>query len=216
MAHSRNIRGACGFTLLEMVAALAILALIVGSIAAGIRLASRSMERGEAVARDAARLRATVGIVERAVRSLSPLPLPDGDKTAVYFSGEGDRLRFLTDLAPATIGGGGARLISFFGLSGPEGGLAVATAPAFRPGGAGSWEGTEGARLLVPGATDISFTYSGGPSKGGSWEWLSEWKPDESRSFPAAVRVEFNVPGEEGPQKTAFVVPIPAGGGHGE
>jgi general secretion pathway protein J len=204
-----------GFTLLELVAALAILALIAGSVAVGIRLAARSIERGEAVAREAARFRAAVGIVERAIRSLSSLPVPVEGQAAVYFSGEERKLRFLTDLAPATFGGGGMRLISFFLLPGPGGGLAVATAPPFRPGGAGNWEGTEGARLLVPGATEVSFTYSEGPAKDGTWEWLPGWEPKESAILPAAVRLEFTAPGEDGPRKNAFVVPIPVGGGPG-
>jgi general secretion pathway protein J len=212
----RRARGSPrGFTLLELVAALAILALIAGSIAAGIRLASRSIERGEAVAREAARLRAAVGIVERAVRSLSPLPIPAEGEAAVYFSGEGKKLRFLTDLAPATFGGGGLRLISFFELTGEKGGLAVATAPPFRPGGAAGWEGTEGARILIAGATEVSFTYSEGPAKDGTWAWLPAWEPKEPGTLPAAVRVEFTAPGEDGPQKNAFVVPVPVAEGGG-
>src|SRR5512134_1706336 len=56
-SRHRSARGAPGgFTLLELVAAVAILALIAGSVAVGIRLASASIGRGEAVAREAARL----------------------------------------------------------------------------------------------------------------------------------------------------------------
>ncbi len=216
MRRSRRAGGAPrGFTLLELVAALAVLALIAGSIAVGIRLASRSMERGEAVAREAARLRAVIGMMERAIRSLDPLPIPVWDNTTAYFSGEGKKLRFLTSQAPFTIGGGGSRLISFVELPGPGGGLAVATASPFRAEGAGSWEGTEGAKVLVPGATDVSFTYSEGPAKDGTWEWLPAWELQEAGALPAAVRVEFAAPGENGPQKTAFVVPVAAGGGFG-
>jgi general secretion pathway protein J len=216
VARNRQPRGgARGFTLLELVAALAILALIAGSIAVGIRLAAGSIERGEAVARDAARLRAAVGIVERAVRSLDPMPLPAEGGPAAYFSGEERKLRFLTAMAPATFSGGGMRLISFFELPGAGGGLMVATASPFRAGGAGSWDGTEGARILVAGATEISFTYSEGPTKDGKWEWLPAWEPKESGVFPAAVRIEFTAPGDDGPRKNAFVVPIPAGGGIG-
>ena len=87
-----------GFTLLELIVSLAILALIAGSVTVGIRLASASIERGEAVAREAARLRAAVGILERAILSVDPLPVPAGDTTSLYFSGEEKRIRFLTSL----------------------------------------------------------------------------------------------------------------------
>ena len=204
-----------GFTLLELIVSLAILALIAGSVTVGIRLASASIERGEAVAREAARLRATVGILERAILSLDPLPVPAGDTTTLYFSGEEKRIRFLTSLPPAALRARGPRLISFFELPGPAGGLALTHAAPFRVEGAGNWEGTGDPRVLIPGATEISFTYSEGPTKEGNWEWLATWDPKERGRLPAAVRLEFIAPTESGPRKTAFVVPIPAGGGFG-
>src|SRR5512132_4689569 len=140
-----------GFTLLELVIALAILAMIAGSVAAGIRLAAGSIERGEAVTRDAARLRAAVGIFERALMSAAPLPIPVGDNTTAYFAGEEKSVRFLTAGAPSALHGGGLCLLSIIERSGGEGGgIAVATASPFRAGGAGGWQGTEKARILVP------------------------------------------------------------------
>ena len=56
---ARDARG--GFTLLELVIAMAILAMIAGSVAAGIRLAAGSIERGEAATRDAAFVQALAG-----------------------------------------------------------------------------------------------------------------------------------------------------------
>ena len=205
-----------GFTLLELVITLAILAMIAGSVAAGIRLAVASIGRGEAVTREAARLRAAVGIFERALMSADPLPIPVGDNTTAYFAGEEKRVRFLTAGAPSTDRGGGLRLISFFERTGGDGGgIAVATSSPFRAEGAERWEGTEKSRVLVPGGGELAFSYSAGPTKEGAWEWLPAWNRKEAGRLPAAVRVEFSVPSPSGPRKTAFVVPVPAGGGGG-
>ena len=205
-----------GFTLLELVIALAILAMIAGSVAAGIRLAVASIGRGEAVTREAARLRAAVGIFERALMSADPLPIPVGDNTTAYFAGEEKRVRFLTGGAPSATHGGGLRLISFFERTGGGGGgIAVATSSPFRAEGAERWEGTEKSRVLVPGGGELAFSYSAGPTKEGAWEWLPAWNRKEAGRLPAAVRVEFSVPSPSGPRKTAFVVPMPAGGGGG-
>jgi prepilin-type N-terminal cleavage/methylation domain-containing protein len=205
-----------GFTLLELVIALAILAMIAGSVAAGIRLAAGSIERGEAVAHDAARLRAAVGIFERAILSADPLPIPVGDNTTAYFVGGEKSVRFLTAGAPAAVQGGGLRLIAFFERTAAGGnGIAMATASPFRSGGAERWEGTENARILFPGAEGLVFAYSAGPTEEGTWEWLPSWDLSETGRLPAGVRVEFRVPSPSGPRKTAFVVPVPAGGGSG-
>jgi len=205
-----------GFTLLELVISLAILAMIAGSVAAGIRLAAASIERGEAATRDAARLRAAVGIVERTLMSADPLPIPVGDNTTAFFVGAEKSVRFLTAGAPAAAHGGGLRLLSFFERTGGDGnGIAMATATPFRPEGAERWEGTETARILVPGAEELVFSYSAGPTKEGAWEWVPSWDLKETGRLPAAVRVEFSVPSSSGPRKTAFVVPVPAGGGTG-
>ena len=200
-----------GFTLLEMVVAVTILAAIAGILAASIRLAAASIERGETQVAKMGRLKAVIDVLERAIRSTDPTPIPAGDNAAPYFRGEGNRLRFLS-LAPASpVPGRGFRLFCLFQASGANGeGLAVADASPFRAGGADAWEGTQGSRLLLAGATAVRFSYSEGPSPNGSWEWRDDWDSRESGRLPRGVRVEFSSPSEEGPLKTSLVVPIPA------
>lgn len=206
--------GRAGFTLLEMVVSLTILAGLTAFLVVAFRLAGGSIERGEAEAREMARLRAGIGIFERSIRSADPSPLPGGERPAPYFFGEPKRLRFLSASSVSSAPGGGFRLLCFFESDGsPEGGgLSLSDAPPFRTEGAESWEGRENARLFLPGATDVTFTYSPGPSEEGKWEWFDSWDIRETETLPRAVRVEFTTPTETGPRKNAFVVPVMAGG----
>ncbi len=200
-----------GFTLLEMIVAMTLMAAMAGFLAVAFRMASASTERGEAVTRQMARLRAGIAIVERAVRSADAMPLTAADKPGPYFLGERNRLRFLTACPPSAAYGGGLRLLSLFGSDAE--GLALGDAPPFRAGGVDAWKGTEGARPILPGARKIAFSYSGGPDKDGAWGWTDTWDAAEKGHLPAAVRVELttNDPGG-GSLKTAFVVPIFGGG----
>ncbi len=207
--------GKQGFTLLEMVVALSILALIAGSIAVTLRLAAGSMERGEEEARGTARLRAGIGILARAIRSADPAGIPmDNGASAPYFTGTRDGVRFLSAAPSSSVSGRGFRLLSFFGGEDAKGmGLALSESSPFRADGAQGWEGTDSPRVIVREAGEVSFSYSLGPSKDGTWEWIESWNAAERGVLPAAVRVEFTTRSERGPLKTSFVVPVPAGGG---
>ncbi len=198
-----------GFTLLEMVVAVAILAAIAGIIAGALRLASASIERGEDEVARMARLKAGIDIIERVIRSADPTAIPLGDNTAPYFRGEAGRLRLLS-LAPASPApGNGFRLVCFSGTVGPPAaGVAVADASPFRLEGADAWEGTDNPRVLLPGADGLAFAYSPGPTPEGKWEWQETWDYQEAGRLPGAVRVEFTMPSEGGPLKTSLVIPV--------
>ena len=201
-----------GFTLLEMVVAVAILAVIAGIVAGVIRLAATSTERGEQEVARMARLKSGIDIIERVIRSADPTAIPSGDKASPYFLGEPDRIRLLSLASASTVPGTGFRLICFSQAGGtPAAGLAVADASPFRLEGADAWEGTDKSRILLPGADGLSFTYSPGPSQDGTWEWQETWDFKEAGRLPGAVRIEFTMPSESGPLKTSLVIPVFAG-----
>lgn len=198
-----------------MVVAVALLAAVAAALAATLRSASRSVERGEEEARETARLRAGIEVVTRTLRSSDPTPRRTAAAPAPFFAGEEARLRFV---APAPVGSrkGAPRLVCLFEAISPgdgEGGLALGDAAPFRPGGADGWEGTEGARIVLPRAAKVSFAYSPGAEEDGSWTWLSTWDAAERHVLPGAVRVTFETPSAAGPVRTSFVVPLVAGGG---
>ena len=97
--------GKKGFTLLEMVISLSILAVVAGILAVSFRLATASIERGEAQTREMARLRAGIGILERAIRSADIALVAAGEKPSPYFVGERNRIRFLSAAAVSAASG---------------------------------------------------------------------------------------------------------------
>ena len=156
MKTYKQMAKAGGFTLIELLLAITILALIVGSVTAGLRIAFTTIDMGEETVRDAARLRAAIGIIERSIRSADPISVYTDDRETLFFIGEDKRLLFLTAQPIAAFGARESQLISFHEITGPGGGLAVSTASPFRT---ESWEGIEEPRILVPGAEDVTFSY---------------------------------------------------------
>jgi len=202
-----------GFTLLETVVSLSILAVVAGILAVTFRLASGSIERGEAETLETARLRAGIGILQRTIRSADIALVPAGEQKSPYFVGERNRVRFLSTVPVSSASGAGFRLVCLreaVEVSG--GGIAISDASPFRLEGADRWEGTGTFRVLLPGASEVRFAYSPGPDPGGSWEWSESWDAVVEGRLPGAVRVEFVVTGKDGAaEKTAFVVPVFAG-----
>jgi len=210
-----RIRRRGGFTLLEMIVSLSILAAIAAFLAVAFRLTGQSLARGEEAAVGMARLRAGTEILERAIRSADPAGiLPAEGIRAPYFRGESRKIRFLSAAAPSSISGGGYRLLCFYedGSRRDAPGLLLSEASPLREAGAESWEGTEKPRLLLSEASEVTFRYSGGPTEEGKWEWSEEWDGTEKKMLPAAVRLEFITPSEGGPRRTALVIPVLAGG----
>lgn len=213
---ARALRGGGrdGFTLLEMVVSLTILAAIATFLVVTFRLAGESIARGERTALDMARLRAGTEVLQRAIRSADPLALLPAEGARVpYFRGESGRVRFLSAGAPSSVSGGGFRLLCLAGGDRPGNarGLVLSEAPPLRAEGVEGWEGADNPRVLVADASEVTFAYSRGPADDGKWEWLAAWDSREEKALPAAVRVEFVVGAEGGPRRTALVVPVPAG-----
>lgn len=213
-AH-RRIRHGVGFTLLEMVISLSILAAIAAFIVVSFRLTGYSLLRGEEEAAGMARLRAGMEILERGIRSAEPLPVLPVEGTPVpYFLGERGKMRFLSGGVSSSLSGGGIRLVSFYGAdpSRNASGLLLSAGSLMREAGVENWEGTDTPRVVLADASEVTFGYSSGPNEEGKWEWAEEWDGREKKGLPAAVRVEFVTPSDRGPLRTAVVVPLLAGG----
>ncbi|MGH8568829.1 MAG: prepilin-type N-terminal cleavage/methylation domain-containing protein, partial [Gammaproteobacteria bacterium] len=104
-------RGGAGFTLVELLIAIALFGLILTGLYSGLRMATRASDAGEAHATDNDELRAVMGFLRFELGQVYPLVFSDADDEQVIFEGEPDRLSFVARL-PQHRGVEGAYLIS--------------------------------------------------------------------------------------------------------
>ena len=107
MKHSR------GFTLLEVLIAMTLLALVAGICYAAFHLGTRAVVKGEEAVVTAQRLRAATDVLIRQVKSMVPQGAvgQDGDRTTTYafFIGTTTSMEFVTEAGQLS-GGGRARV----------------------------------------------------------------------------------------------------------
>jgi general secretion pathway protein J len=104
---SRTV-GQRGFTLLELLLALTLLALLMAAAMGGIRAATRAMHSGEAVIDRTNRLRVAQEFIRREVSRILPLAFgqEQGTGTNFVFQGEKDFMRFVAAM-PGHLSRGG-------------------------------------------------------------------------------------------------------------
>lgn len=170
-------RRAAGFTLLEMLIALVLLAAGLALAFATVRSATAMTERGELRAQQNERMRAVQGFLRQHVSAALPLPFETDPTTfrQSRFLGEPDRLRFVADL-PGYLGRGGpylydirsddqGRLVARFGLV--QTGQTIADDNAIRP------------ELMADGLRDVRFRYRGMDGQGRLGPWQDAWRTGE-------------------------------------
>jgi prepilin-type N-terminal cleavage/methylation domain-containing protein len=104
--------GQKGFTLIELVISMTILALVITVIAEAFWLGQRSWDRGRDVVDTALRLRSAVEMVSKQLRSTFPLRSKES-KDGLVFSGNSNSIRFITTLPLGIERRGGLFLVEY-------------------------------------------------------------------------------------------------------
>jgi general secretion pathway protein J len=176
-------RGQQGFTLLELVLALSIVAVMLVVLFGGLRVSLRAWARGEERAEALQHGRGLTQLVEQAVAGTYPFQgqLDQNSQAQLFFVGEADRLSFVTISPPIPLPAPIAFTAVTLSAGGSTSGLTVRekALPNFDP-----FE--EVAPSLVdPSVTAIRFRYQRGAD--GSWE--DTWDVVQEQSLPRAIEV---------------------------
>ncbi len=196
-----------GFTFLEVIISLTIMALMVVVIYGALRLGIRAAERGEEQKEANQRMRATFSLIRRQLKSAYPYPIQDQGESFVYFIGERDEVSFISS-ASRPESGGFEKITYVVQGRGRNKELWVRISTPVLP--IDLVEGREGVlsqeALILTGVKEISWEYLW--KVGDEVEWRQEWSGKKERTLPKAIRVTWQAQMEGPSQDWQVVVPI--------
>lgn len=203
-----------GFTLVELLVALALLSLILVVLFGALRLGSRSWDSLERHTERAESLRLTRGAIQRMLLQAQSLKktLADRQNMLLFFGG-GDQIEFVTPLSEY-VGTRGLYLVRLFVRDGGAGGLYLERwllhqevlaggdqVPPWQPLGQSQARGgeTEGPVQAIYGITQLleavdsfQFAYFGSPDGSSPPQWYGDWR--DAQRMPLLVRMRLGRP----------------------
>jgi general secretion pathway protein J len=167
---------AAGFTLIELVVAMAILGIMMLLIYSGLTFALRSWDAGDAVGRTAADRRIGEAFVRRELGELFPMRFKDPMKLRIAFEGARERMRFVSSRA-AGVSSGGLSLVSLEMQGDSRSGRNFVMRRAMPDEAADSFEPVEAAEpsIILAGVESVQFEYFGAENDFTDPKWMDEW-----------------------------------------
>ena len=176
-----------GFTLLEMLVAILLFALVMTLSISSVRIAGQSLAAGVNGADATEELRTVSDFLRRQLASLPPLVTDDGTERRIALKADSKSLSFV---APAPQYSYGPGLIVYELTAERIDGLEYLTL-SFAPydPGAPEWQQQPGSRRIISrGFEGVTFNYFGSEMQRDSPGWKSNWR-DDAELFPSAIRI---------------------------
>ncbi len=205
--QSASPRSGRGFTLMEMMIAMALIGMALTIAFAALRFASRSWERTDELGGELDQLRIACNVVRRQLSQIQPIK-PDEAKRNLLFQGGGLWLEFV---APSPVQDG--RLAAFYRyrlrfVSEAQGKALLLEYRPYLPGDDPGWQEEVDSSLLLTGLQAGRFSYfKTTPQQESGWQAL--W--DVPERLPGMVRMELQLPEQSAPWP-ALVVALPVTG----
>jgi len=203
-------RRRAGFTLIEVLIALVLVALLSGLLFHVLSVSARAWDATEQRTATAERLRAVTGFLQRTLSQSVPLSFNDVDGRRLIFEGDDAHLRFVGRL-PAHRGPEELYLLTLTSVPQFDGSrrlelaytrlteAALRAAPAELPAGE--------SKILLEGLADIEFEYFGPQGRRGENAWRGDWL--DAQRLPRLLRLRLADPDGRWPD---LVIPVYADG----
>ncbi len=184
------IRNDLGFTLVEVLVVLAVMALLTGLGVEALRAAADGWRRIETRDADAEELQSVEEMLRRLLSQIRPEKSGGASRRVVRFSGEARRLEFLAPLPERF----GAADIVQYSVGFPTDGTLRIAWRLDRDVGGRHQDPMPGAEEFIDGITNASFTFLGLGEDGASG-WWNNW--NNKQVLPALIRLRLAFRGRE-------------------
>lgn len=179
-----------GFTLVELLIAMTLLAFILTLLFAGLRLGSRSWDAAELRTDESERLRVAHGVIRNELAQASLMKWKNVVDAGIAFSGEADVVKFVAPL-PVRIGEGGLYLLSI-GLEKDVAGARLVMkrhAPAAEDKDFSALDAGE-TTVLAEQVGKFSISYFGAESELAEAQWVEQWA--NPKRLPLLIKVRLS------------------------
>lgn len=182
------MKRAAGFTLLEVLAAMALLALLLLGVYSGVRSATHTVEAGSLKIEQIDQVRSAQQFLRRELaQAMAQAITRDDSGNSTYFIGSGTEMRFVAPL-PGYLGRMGPQLIRIKLVPGDKGERLEATLAVLPPDGSAP-KPLGDPQVLVDGISGGGFSYRGLNAQGQPMDWQSDWK--EANTMPNVVTIKL-------------------------
>ncbi|WP_266156358.1 prepilin-type N-terminal cleavage/methylation domain-containing protein [Dyella silvatica] len=196
VAHYSPASRTQGFTLLEVLGALALLALLLLGVYSGIRTATHSVRSGSAAIERLDQIRSAQQFMRRELAQVLAVPIAHNENgDSIYFVGTAHEMRFVAPL-PGYLGKLGPQLQQLKLVSNGRGGSRLEASFALLPPDGSAPHPLGEPETLLDDVRGGSFVYRNSDTDEQLGSWHGDW-PD-GRMLPSAVRVDLKLDGNYG------------------
>lgn len=193
MMRQRQARHAGGFTLLEVLGALALFALLLLGVYSGVRTATHTVRSGEASIERMDEVRSAQQFLRRELAQARAVPLARTAKgDPLYFKGDAHELRFVAPL-PGYLGKLGPQLQQLKLVPNGDGTSRLEASFAVMPPDGSAPKSLGEPEVLVDHIREGKFSYRAPDTQERAGQWGDQW--DDTRAMPRIVRIALQLDG---------------------
>lgn len=187
------MKRAAGFTLLEVLAALVLLALLLVGVYSGIRTATHSVRSGTAAIERLDQIRSAQQFLRRELAQSLAQPVSHTDQgEPIFFVGSAREMRYVAPL-PGYLGKLGPQLQRLQLVDDGHDGLRLELSLALLPPDGRPPQPLSEPQVLLDHIKDGSFSYRGVDGRGAAVPWAKAWA--DGRVLPQLVRITLQSQG---------------------